>query len=129
MSPKYAMAGLFFEKSDIYSFGVLMLEIICRKNISRFAFGDDESKGLLAYVSKMILFFSSIVDISRHPYKFVISIIRLGNLGASPRELIFWIDILIILGTALKLQDVFMLVFYVFSRKLQIDQTFLKYCL
>ncbi|CAN7120466.1 unnamed protein product [Brassica rapa subsp. narinosa] len=37
------------EKSDIYSFGVLMLEIICRKNISRFAFGDDESKGLLAY--------------------------------------------------------------------------------
>ncbi|CDY26341.1 BnaA03g60170D [Brassica napus] len=49
MSPRYAMAGLFFEKSDIYSFGVLMLEIICGKNISRFAFGDDESKGLLAY--------------------------------------------------------------------------------
>ncbi|KAH0936428.1 hypothetical protein HID58_013545 [Brassica napus] len=37
------------KKSDIYSFGVLMLEIICGKNISRFAFGDDESKGLLAY--------------------------------------------------------------------------------
>ncbi|KAG2262234.1 hypothetical protein Bca52824_069313 [Brassica carinata] len=48
MSPEYAMAGLFSEKSDIYSFGVLMLEIISGKKLSRFTFGD-ESKGLLAY--------------------------------------------------------------------------------
>ncbi|KAF8114159.1 hypothetical protein N665_0040s0015 [Sinapis alba] len=48
MSPEYAMAGLFSEKSDIYSFGVLMLEIISGKKISRFTFGD-ESKGLIAY--------------------------------------------------------------------------------
>ncbi|KAL1215953.1 G-type lectin S-receptor-like serine/threonine-protein kinase SD1-29 [Cardamine amara subsp. amara] len=48
MSPEYAWAGLFSEKSDIYSFGVLMLEIITGKTISRFIYGD-ESKGLLAY--------------------------------------------------------------------------------
>ncbi|KFK40715.1 hypothetical protein AALP_AA2G031500 [Arabis alpina] len=48
MSPEYAWAGLFSEKSDIYSFGVLMLEIISGKRISRFSY-DNESKGLLAY--------------------------------------------------------------------------------
>ncbi|KAL1215955.1 G-type lectin S-receptor-like serine/threonine-protein kinase SD1-29 [Cardamine amara subsp. amara] len=48
MSPEYAWAGLFSEKSDIYSFGVLMLEIISGKRISRFSFGD-EGKCLLAY--------------------------------------------------------------------------------
>ncbi|XP_019093650.1 PREDICTED: G-type lectin S-receptor-like serine/threonine-protein kinase SD1-29 [Camelina sativa] len=48
MSPEYAWAGLFSEKSDIYSFGVLLLEIISGKKISRFIYGD-ESKGLLAY--------------------------------------------------------------------------------
>ncbi|CAA7029718.1 unnamed protein product [Microthlaspi erraticum] len=48
MSPEYAWAGLFSEKSDNYSFGVLMLEIISGKKISWFSFGD-ESKGLLAY--------------------------------------------------------------------------------
>ncbi|WZZ13423.1 hypothetical protein YC2023_106512 [Brassica napus] len=48
MSPEYAWAGLFSEKSDIYSLGVLMLEIISGKKISRFSFGDG-SKGLLAY--------------------------------------------------------------------------------
>ncbi|XP_058197198.1 G-type lectin S-receptor-like serine/threonine-protein kinase RKS1 isoform X1 [Rhododendron vialii] len=35
MSPEYAMEGLFSVKSDVFSFGVLLLEIItCRKNIS-----------------------------------------------------------------------------------------------
>ncbi|CAL8996860.1 unnamed protein product [Prunus brigantina] len=35
MSPEYAMGGIFSEKSDIYSFGVLILEIISgRKNTS-----------------------------------------------------------------------------------------------
>ena len=51
MSPEYAWAGLFSEKSDIYSFGVLMLEIISGEKISRFTFGD-ERKGLVAYVSE-----------------------------------------------------------------------------
>ena len=33
MSPEYAMEGIFSEKSDVFNFGVLMLEIVIgRKN-------------------------------------------------------------------------------------------------
>jgi hypothetical protein len=40
MSPEYAMRGLFSEKSDVFSFGVLLLEIVSgRRNTS---FCDDE---------------------------------------------------------------------------------------
>jgi len=60
MSPEYAWAGLFSEKSDIYSFGVLMLEIISGKRISRFIYGD-ESKGLLAYVSETTYCFNNLI--------------------------------------------------------------------
>ncbi|KAI6705760.1 hypothetical protein NL676_008722, partial [Syzygium grande] len=31
MAPEYAMGGIFSEKSDIYSFGVLLLEIVTSK--------------------------------------------------------------------------------------------------
>ncbi|CAH8256243.1 unnamed protein product [Arabidopsis lyrata] len=48
MSPEYAWTGLFSEKSDIYSFGVLLLEIISGEKISRFSYGED-GKTLLAY--------------------------------------------------------------------------------
>ncbi|CAN8245104.1 unnamed protein product [Cochlearia groenlandica] len=48
MSPEYAWTGTFSEKSDIYSFGVLMLEIITGKEISSFSYGKD-SKNLLSY--------------------------------------------------------------------------------
>ena len=37
MSPEYAMNGIFSEKSDIYSFGVLMLEIVSGKKSSVFS--------------------------------------------------------------------------------------------
>ena len=63
MSPEYAWAGLFSEKSDIYSLGVLMLEIISGKKISRFSFGDG-SKGLLAYVSDMFTVIDLILIVS-----------------------------------------------------------------
>jgi len=53
MSPEYAWAGVFSEKSDIYSFGVLLLEIISGEKISRFSYGE-EGKTLLAYVSKSV---------------------------------------------------------------------------
>ncbi|ESQ29284.1 hypothetical protein EUTSA_v10023285mg [Eutrema salsugineum] len=48
MSPEYAWTGMFSEKSDIYSFGVLLLEIISGEKISRFSYGE-EGKTLLAY--------------------------------------------------------------------------------
>lgn len=50
MAPEYAMGGRFSEKSDVFSFGVLMLEIISgRKNTS--FYNDEFSLGLLGYVS------------------------------------------------------------------------------
>ncbi|CAH8256248.1 unnamed protein product [Arabidopsis lyrata] len=48
MAPEYAWTGMFSEKSDIYSFGVLMLEIISGEKISRFSYGKEE-KNLIAY--------------------------------------------------------------------------------
>ncbi|KAL1188297.1 G-type lectin S-receptor-like serine/threonine-protein kinase [Cardamine amara subsp. amara] len=48
MAPEYAWTGLFSEKSDIYSFGVLLLEIISGEKISKFSYGE-EGKTLLAY--------------------------------------------------------------------------------
>ncbi|VVA95247.1 unnamed protein product [Arabis nemorensis] len=48
MSPEYAWTGTFSEKSDIYSFGVLLLEIISGEKISRFSYGE-EGKTLIAY--------------------------------------------------------------------------------
>ena len=50
MSPEYAMEGLFSEKSDVFSFGVLILEIISgRKNTS--FYNHEHSLSLLGYVS------------------------------------------------------------------------------
>ncbi|XP_059437486.1 G-type lectin S-receptor-like serine/threonine-protein kinase B120 [Corylus avellana] len=48
MSPEYAMDGLYSIKSDVFSFGVLVLEIVSgRKNTS---FYNNESLNLLRYV-------------------------------------------------------------------------------
>lgn len=53
MSPEYAMDGLFSEKSDVFSFGVILLEIISgNKNIAFFE--ADHSLNLLGKVSTFI---------------------------------------------------------------------------
>ncbi|KAF8035778.1 hypothetical protein BT93_C1719 [Corymbia citriodora subsp. variegata] len=49
MSPEYAMYGQFSVKSDVFSFGVLMLEIITGKK-SRCSYISDHDAGLLDYV-------------------------------------------------------------------------------
>ncbi|KAK4256487.1 hypothetical protein QN277_009339 [Acacia crassicarpa] len=36
MAPEYAMEGFFSVKSDVFSFGVILLEILCGKKISGF---------------------------------------------------------------------------------------------
>lgn len=52
MSPEYAMQGLFSDKSDVFSFGVLILEIISgKKNNSYY---DDVSVTLIGHVSAML---------------------------------------------------------------------------
>ena len=53
MSPEYAMHGQFSMKSDIYSFGVLVLEIISGKKNSGIYLMDETSTAgnLVTYVS------------------------------------------------------------------------------
>lgn len=49
MAPEYAMEGLYSIKSDVFSFGVLLLEIITGKKNS--GFKSKRASSLLAYVS------------------------------------------------------------------------------
>jgi len=53
MSPEYAMYGQFSVKSDVFSFGVLMLEIITGKK-NQYSYISDDDAGLLDYVSNWL---------------------------------------------------------------------------
>ena len=50
MSPEYAMDGLFSAKSDVFSFGVMMLEIISGKRNIGF-YQSNDALNLVRYVS------------------------------------------------------------------------------
>ena len=50
ISPEYAMKGQFSEKSDVFSFGVLLLEIVSGRRNSSF-FDNEEDMSLLGFVS------------------------------------------------------------------------------
>lgn len=64
MAPEYAMGGIFSEKSDVFSFGVLLMEIVSgRRNVS-FNQGE-ESSSLLGSVS-----FGSLVRFFQLPMSF-----------------------------------------------------------
>ncbi|KAE8724450.1 G-type lectin S-receptor-like serine/threonine-protein kinase [Hibiscus syriacus] len=52
MSPEYAMKGLFSEKSDVFSFGVLTLEIVSGRRNSNFQ-DDEHSLSLMGYAWKL----------------------------------------------------------------------------
>ena len=50
MSPKYVLDGFFLVKSDVFCFGVVVLEIISGKRNTRF-YQSDQVMSLLGYVS------------------------------------------------------------------------------
>lgn len=50
MAPEYAMDGVYSEKSDVFSFGVVILEIVTGKKNRGFTSSDLDSN-LLSYVS------------------------------------------------------------------------------
>ncbi|WVZ66294.1 hypothetical protein U9M48_015537 [Paspalum notatum var. saurae] len=54
MSPEYAMDGVFSVKSDVFSFGVLVLEIVSgRKNRGMYSGGGGEQTSLLSHAWKL----------------------------------------------------------------------------
>jgi serine/threonine protein kinase len=60
MAPEYAMHGQFSVKSDVFSFGVLVLEIVSGKKNNCFRNGENV-EDLLSYVSTIILGHISLV--------------------------------------------------------------------
>ena len=55
MAPEYAMEGRFSEKSDVFSFGVLLLEMVSGRRNTSF-YSDEQSLSLLGHVSPLELF-------------------------------------------------------------------------
>ena len=55
MAPEYAMVGRFSEKSDVFSLGVLLLEIVSGRRNTSF-YHDEFTLSLLGYVSSFQLF-------------------------------------------------------------------------
>lgn len=49
MAPEYALGGLFSEKSDVFSLGVILLEIVSGRRNSSFN-NDEQNLNLSAYV-------------------------------------------------------------------------------
>ncbi|PIA54958.1 hypothetical protein AQUCO_00901099v1 [Aquilegia coerulea] len=62
MSPEYAMEGIFSEKSDVFSFGVLLLEIVTSKKNTNF-YLLEESCNLLGYVYQKYRNENNLLDI------------------------------------------------------------------
>ncbi|GMN50961.1 hypothetical protein TIFTF001_020128 [Ficus carica] len=48
MSPEYALHGIFSEKSDVFSFGVLVLELLSGRKNTSFNY-DEQHQSLIAY--------------------------------------------------------------------------------
>jgi serine/threonine protein kinase len=61
MSPEYAMLGKFSEKSDVFSFGVMVIEIITGKRNAKSYESNPDAKGLLSYVSVISITFLNLV--------------------------------------------------------------------
>jgi len=90
MSPEYALGGVISEKSDIYSFGVLLLEIISGKKATRFVH-NDQKHSLIAYVSVSIVQYhlstihKNVTYLRSIPNYMLLIIFRHGNLGVKQK--------------------------------------------
>ena len=63
MAPEYVRHGILSVKMDVFSFGVLILEIVSGQKIGRFRYGENE-ESLLSYVSNSTI---KLVDSSFTP--------------------------------------------------------------
>lgn len=63
MSPEYAMEGLFSVKSDVFAFGVLLLEILSGKKNT--GFRDSDCLSLLGYVGLILFTFFTITSLNK----------------------------------------------------------------
>ena len=63
MSPEYAMEGTFSVKSDVFSFGVLTLEIVSGRRNTSFVYLD-KTVNLIGYVSLVEFIYFSISTLS-----------------------------------------------------------------
>lgn len=52
MAPEYVIDGLFSIKSDVFSFGILLLEIISGKKNKGLTYMGDDNYNLIRHVSK-----------------------------------------------------------------------------
>ena len=64
MAPEYAMEGQFSEKSDVFAFGVLLLELISGRRNTSF-YSDEQFSNLLGYVSPLVSLRNLILHCSR----------------------------------------------------------------
>lgn len=63
MSPEYALAGLFIVKSDVFSFDIILLEVISgRKNRVSYNYNSDSPQNLIRQVSCKMRTFESFFD-------------------------------------------------------------------
>lgn len=69
MSPEYAIDGLFSVKSDVFSFGVLVLEIVSGKK-NRGFYHPDHDLNLLGHVSIVLGLLAQYIVLSLYNYFF-----------------------------------------------------------
>ena len=95
MSPEYAMGGIFSEKSDVFSVGVILLEIVSGRKNTSFNY-QEEHLSLIAYVSCYIFLSSKFSSIPILAYsKFPRDeddkyYVRLGTSGVKARDWTWW---------------------------------------